>query len=98
MPPAGPYGQPYYQPYAPPRPTGLSVTSMILGIVGVVSFGTFIFPQILAVVFGHIGLKKEPAGRGMAIAGLITGYIMVAATIVFWLFVFTTSSRYGSSY
>ena len=56
---------------------------MILGIVGVVAFaagGGLL--SVLAVVFGHIGLRKEPSGRGMAIAGLVTGYVGIGFTAI----------------
>jgi hypothetical protein len=85
------YGYPssgYAQPYAPEART-MSLVAMIAGIVGIVTGGLFLVPQILAVVFGHIGLRKEPAGRGMAIAGLVMGYLTLGLGVLFWvLFVF----------
>jgi hypothetical protein len=39
-------------------------------------------PQILAVVFGHIALRREPAGKPLALTGLILGYVMVLAAVV----------------
>ena len=71
---------------APPR--GLSITSMVLGIVGLV--GLFLGGGLLsigAVIFGHIGLKKEPAGRGMAIAGVVTGYVGIGVGILLFLLI-----------
>ncbi|MCL2382844.1 MAG: DUF4190 domain-containing protein [Oscillospiraceae bacterium] len=53
---------------------GMSIASMVLGIVGLVlgwCFYLFIPLGILAIIFGIIGMKK--GGRGMAIAGLIMG-------------------------
>ncbi len=91
QPPAQAYGQPYGQPYypglGPSEPKGMSITALVLGIVGVISGGWFILPQILAVVFGHIGLKKEPSVKGMAITGLVLGYLMVAVSLAYGLFV-----------
>ena len=59
----------------------LSIWSLVLGIVSIVgcSVGGFL-AGIPAVICGHIGLgriKRDPSlgGRGMALAGLITGYI-----------------------
>lgn len=50
---------------------------MILGILWVYWIGS-----ILAVIFGHIALRQTrrngSRGRGMAIAGLVLGYIGVA--------------------
>lgn len=85
------YGAPAY---AAPRPaSGLAITSLVCGIAGVV-FGSFLFwlvlpflASVVAIITGHLALrrmKKDPAigGRGMAIAGLITGYAMVAIQLV----------------
>ena len=77
------YGQNAYapNPYAEPAggPTGLSLSSMVIGIVSLVFLGWLMVPQIVGIVLGHIGLHKEsPQGRGYAIAGLITGYLALA--------------------
>ena len=60
-------------------PKGLSLTSMILGLASLlVGFGFFMVPQIVGVILGHLGLRKEsPQGRGFAITGLITSYLAV---------------------
>lgn len=59
----------------------LSIWSLVLGILSIVgcAFGGFL-SAIPAVICGHIGLsriKRDPSldGKGMAIAGLITGYL-----------------------
>jgi len=80
--PAGPYGQPSYY-GMPAEPKGLSIASMCCGISIYVGFGFILLPQIAAVVLGHMALKKEPAGKGMAIAGLIMGYLGILLTVVF---------------
>ncbi len=72
----GQYAPMYAMPPAPPR--NLSITSLVLGVASIMGFAFFLVPQILAVIFGHLGLKREPAGRGMAIAGLVTGYLCLA--------------------
>jgi len=79
----------------PAEPKGMSITALVLGILGFVSGGWLILPQILAVVFGHLGLKKEPSVKGMAIAGLIMGYLMVAISLAygaFLIFIVNSSS------
>lgn len=78
------------QTYAPARPTsGLAVTSLITGIGGIVFSWTFValLASIAAVITGHMALKQTRnnpalAGRGMAIAGLITGYVGVAIIVL----------------
>jgi len=77
------------QTYAAAVPTdGLSIASLVCGILAVIScyiWGLFGLP---AVICGHMSLKKinnSPVpiqGKGMAIAGLITGYIGIALQIV----------------
>jgi len=64
--------------------SGLAIASMVLGILWLWWIGS-----ILAVVFGHISLKQigesngTQGGRGMAIAGLVLGYIGVATGTIF---------------
>ena len=63
------------------RPTsGKAVASMVIAIIGALG-GSCIFgiPSIIAVVLGHAALPETRsgtvAGRGMAITGLILGYL-----------------------
>lgn len=84
------YGQPYGHPYGMPRPTstnGLAIAGMVLGIVWFYWIGS-----LLAVVFGHVALsqiKRNPYqnGKGMAIAGLVLGYIGLAVLLLIVLLV-----------
>ena len=80
-----PPGQPptiYYN-YAPVgRTSGLAIASMVLGIVWVYWIGS-----ILAVIFGHVALSQTSRdetlrGRGMAIAGLVLGYVGVGTLLL----------------
>ncbi|MCM0616229.1 DUF4190 domain-containing protein [Paenarthrobacter sp. TYUT067] len=97
--PQSPYGQPaYYAMQAEPK--GLSIASMCCGIAVYVGFGFFILPQIAAVILGHLALKREPAGKGMAIAGLVMGYLGVALTLILGIIFFvaigaSSSGRYN---
>lgn len=97
--PASPYGQPAYYGVAP-EPKGLSIASMCCGIAVFVGFGFFVLPQIAAVILGHMGLKKEPAGKGMAIAGLVMGYLGIVLAALFWVFVavFAAAARRNYTY
>jgi Domain of unknown function (DUF4190) len=70
--PAAP-AQPQYV-YPPARPTsGMAITAFVLSLLG---------GAILAVIFGHIALndinKTGKDGKGLAIAGLVIGYIQCA--------------------
>ncbi len=65
---------------------GLSMTSLILGILSPVCF--FIITGIPAIITGHIAYsrsRKQPqayGGAGMALAGLILGYIGIFMTLL----------------
>lgn len=77
----------------------MSIASLVLGLVGIPLCFVFI-PSVLAVVFGFVGLsqiKQDPSqrGRGMAIAGLVLGFAMLAL-IVLALAVGRTDVELGS--
>lgn len=92
------YGQPGYYGVAA-EPKGLSIASLCCGIAALVGFGFFILPQIAAVILGHMALSREPSGRGMAIAGLVLGYVAIAITIlVIVLFAVAIGSARYSGY
>lgn len=80
-----PYATPGYPAPAPRPVSGLAITSLVCGIAGIVLFWAVVpmLASIVAVITGHMALgqtKRNPAlgGRGMAFAGLITGYVVVA--------------------
>jgi hypothetical protein len=60
----------------------MAVASLVLGILF-----CFVVTGILAVIFGNIGLNRIDAsggterGRGMAIAGIVLGWIGIAVTL-----------------
>ena len=67
---------------AAPRPTnGLAIATLILGICGF---------ALIPVVMGHIALRqireRGDGGAGLAIAGLILGYIALAGYVVIGVF------------
>jgi flagellar basal body-associated protein FliL len=66
----------------------LSIWALVLGILSLVSVLLGFIPGIPAVICGHLGLsriKRQPflGGRGMAIAGLITGYLGIMVSCIF---------------
>jgi hypothetical protein len=73
---------------APPRTPGLAIAALILGIVGLVVCP--LVPSIAAVVCGHMAKGEidraggQLGGRGIAMTGLILGWIGVA----FWALIF----------
>ena len=62
--------------------TGLSIASMVIGILSLLGGLTLVIPPIVGVVLGHMGLKREPRGRGFAIAGLVTNYLGIAFLVL----------------
>lgn len=90
------YWQPAGYPQALPVPgwNGLAIASMILGIVWVYWIGS-----ILAVIFGHIALhqirRDGTRGRGMAIAGLVLGYLGIAVIVLILILGLATSGSSG---
>jgi hypothetical protein len=73
------------------------MASFVFGILGLCSG----FGAIFAVIFGHIALRSidssagQLKGRGLAVAGLVMGYLVVAAAVV-GLFVAGISSLAGN--
>lgn len=65
---------------------GLSIASMVLGIISVVLFCIWYISvpcAILAIIFGIIGKKK--GGKGMATAGLVLGIVALAILAVIYI-------------
>lgn len=83
--------------------TGFAVTSLVTGIVSLVLFFIPVFGFMLgavAVVFGSISMR-HPEGRGMAIAGLVTGSVTVLISMIilaFWLLAWTFAPPQPSYY
>jgi hypothetical protein len=65
---------------------GMAVAALVLGIVGL--FCGFFVPSILGIVFGFLARKQIDEsgglqqGEGMALAGIITGFIGIIGWII----------------
>lgn len=75
---------------APPsskKTSTLAILSLVFGILGLFSFGS-----LIAIILGHIGrseIKKQPElyeGDGIALAGLITGYLGLIMGLLWLVF------------
>lgn len=68
-----------------PKTSGLAVTGMVLGIVGVPLFFLPLI-SILAVIFGIVGAVHTKngtrKGQGMAIAGIVLGAFVIIVEII----------------
>ena len=67
---------------SPAKAPGLAIASLVTGLAGLVLVPClWFFPvlPILGIVFGHVSLtrinREGLPGRGMAITGLVTGYV-----------------------
>jgi len=91
------YGQPAYY-GVPPESKGLSIASLCCGIAAFIGLGFFLLPQLAAVILGHMALKREPSGKGMAIAGLVLGYVGIALTLLVFVIIAVGLAIGSSSY
>ena len=79
-----------FHPPSAPQTSGPAVASMLLGLLGPFLGG---LPSLPAVICGHASLSQikrsggRLRGRGMAIAGLITGYLSLVfyGVVILWL-------------
>jgi len=74
-----PYGQQSYgAPVAEQKFNVLAIISLVTSLIGV---------SLAGIITGHIGLSQikrtGEKGRGLALAGLIIGYVSIAASIIF---------------
>jgi hypothetical protein len=91
--PVMPYHGGYYPPMMPAQPTsGLAIGAMICGIAEIFTLG---FAAIPAVILGHLARAQirqtGERGDGMAIAGLVLGYLGIAG----WLLVILTIASHS---
>lgn len=76
---------PFYQPRA--ITNGKAVAAMVLGIVWIYWIGS-----VLALVFGYIARREidesggTQSGRGMAVAGIVLGWVGIGFLLLFLLF------------
>ena len=81
----------WYPPQPPaPRTNAMAVASLVCGLASLTLLPLFVL-QVLAVIFGHKAMRqikqdpKSERGRGMALAGLVVGYVAVVAAVLFWV-------------
>lgn len=84
----GAYGYPGYPgpPMQPPT-NGFAIASLVLGIF-IIFWG---IPSVLALVFGYIARKqireRNEGGSGLAIAGIVLGWVGVAIWMIVLVFI-----------
>lgn len=71
---------------AAPKTNGMAIASLVLGIVWLYGIGS-----ILALIFGYSAKKEidasggQQAGRGLAVAGIVLGWVGVGGLVLFIL-------------
>jgi hypothetical protein len=95
--PAGVVGMPY-QPvasYGPgfgyaQRTNGFAVASLILGLLGI---------SLLAIIFGHVAIsqirRSGERGSGLAVTGLVFGYLWIVGSVIYVIAVSAAASSIG---
>jgi len=85
------YPAPYGTPSVPPQTvaaapsTPFSLTSLILGVTSVF-FGLTVIAPVAGLVFGLLGLRREPTGRTLAIWGIVLNAVMIGLVGLFLAF------------
>ena len=99
-PPAAP-ATPAYAPAPAAGPKqGLSLTSFILGLAGLVfswALGFGFLVALAAVILGFLGKAKEPqAPKWMWLVGIITGFVAIFIALIVLIFWIIALASYGS--
>ncbi len=75
----------------------LSILALVGGGLGVLSCGYGAIFGIAGIVLGIMGRKKEPNGKGLALAGIITGAVSIVLGAI-WLVVYIVALGAAASY
>lgn len=84
----------------PQQSKALAIASMVTGICSI--FPGWCVPWLpvvlglIAVVLGGICLAKKMSGKGMAIAGLVTGILSLVIYVIVYIFVLSAASSIQS--
>jgi hypothetical protein len=99
--PYGPYGGP--NPYAQSGTNGFAIAAFVLGLVGWIPCA---IGSVLAVIFGFVarhqiktpGASGGKRGDGLAIAGIVLGFVAVAGWLLLMIISAATGGGSSSSY
>ena len=75
----------------------LSILALVGGGLGVLSCGYGAIFGIAGIVLGVLGRKKEPNGKGLALAGIILGAVSLVLGAI-WVVVYVLSFAAAASY
>lgn len=88
---------PYYvqdTPNEEKKSSGLSIASLVCGIVALVCCFLTIPLSITSIVLGIISLSKKNSGKGMAIGGIATSAVSIIFYIIIVLLIYISDSGY----
>jgi len=93
-----PHAYPYPPGFAAPRSTnGMAIASLVLGILWLWWIGS-----VLALIFGYIAFNqiklRNESGRGMAVAGVVLGWIGVGTFVLFAILLAASGSGSHSGF
>ncbi|NKZ03044.1 DUF4190 domain-containing protein [Actinomadura latina] len=105
-----PYAQSYSQPPAVqhhyyggsmpvvPPTNGMATASLVCGLIGFFACGV---TSVLAIIFGHVSLSQikrtGEGGHGMAVTGLILGYLISAGWLIVLVFYILGIAMFAAS-
>ena len=81
--------------------SGLSVASMVLGIISLVLFciAWICFPcGIVSIILGGVSISGKKPGKGMAVAGLVCSIVAIALYIIFTIIGLSMLDELGIAY
>jgi Domain of unknown function (DUF4190) len=99
------YGYGYAPPMAVQQTNGLAIASMVVSLASIVVCG---LPAIIGAIMGHVARRqireRNEAGDGMALTGIIVGWIVfvlsvlgILAYVVFFVWLVNNASDYQPS-
>lgn len=78
--------QPYKIPVTVEEPelkqSKIGIVALVMGVIAIVSLGSFIVFDILGIIFGIVGMRKKDSKTGFAKAGLILSIIATVIIII----------------
>ena len=77
--------------------SGMAIASLVCSLIGIVPcFWGLQVMGLLGTIFGFVGLKQtkdgQRNGRGLAIAGVVIGIILLAICAIVWIYIATSDN------